>query len=179
MRRSVWVAVAVAWALSVVAAQADFFCEKKSGAVAIRSACKKKETQVDLASFGALGPKGDTGSKGDKGDAGANGTPGAAIAYAHVLSNGTVDAANSKNVTNANVTLDTFIVASAYCFHDLTFSFHNVVVVAGWDGLGSTGTFAQGAVGDPAGDCTSVGQAIVVTQTTAAFTPADFYIIFN
>jgi len=173
MRRNVWLAAAVTWALSVVAAQAAVFCEKKSGAVAIRSACNKKETQVDLASFGALGPKG------DKGDAGTNGTPGAAIAYAHVLANGTVDAPNSKNVTNANVTLDTFIVASAYCFHDLTFSFHNVVVVAGWDGLGSTGTFAQGAVGDPAGDCTSVGQAIVVTQTTTAFTPADFYIIFN
>jgi hypothetical protein len=172
----------VVWALSAVAARADYFCEKKSGAVAIRSACKKKETQVDLTSFGALGPKGDPGPKGDtgtKGDTGNTGLPGAAIAYAHVLANGTVDTANSKNVTNANVTLDNFIVPSAFCLHDLTFSFHNVVAVAGWDGLSSTGLFAQAAVGDPAGDCTSTAQAIVVTETNAAFTPADFYIIFN
>src|SRR5262249_1331783 len=90
-----------------------------------------------------------------------------------------VDAASSKNVTNANVTLDTFIVPSAFCLHDLTFTFHNVVAVAGWDGLGSTGLFAQAAVGDPAGDCTSAAQAIVVTETNAAFTPADFYTLFN
>jgi hypothetical protein len=179
MRGNVLLMVAAVWAQAVVPARADVFCRKKSGVVSIRTACKKSETQVDLASFGALGPRGDKGDAGTNGTNGTNGMPGAAIAYAHVLANGTIDTTDSKNVTNANVTLDTFTVPSAFCFHDLTFSFHNVVVVAGWDGLGSTGTFAQGAVGDPAGDCTSVGQAIVVTQTTSAFTPADFYIIFN
>jgi hypothetical protein len=61
-----------ALAIAGLAATADaaVVCKKKSGAVLIRDACKKKEETVDLATLGALGPKGD---KGDKGDAGAAG----------------------------------------------------------------------------------------------------------
>ena len=55
------------------AAGAATLCQKKSGAVIVRSdACKKKETALDLSQFGAVGPKGD---KGDKGDQGVAGTP--------------------------------------------------------------------------------------------------------
>jgi hypothetical protein len=49
---------------------------------------------------GAAGPKGDTGAKGDAGAAGADGT---AVAYARIQSNGTVDAAQSKGITQAMV----------------------------------------------------------------------------
>ena len=52
-------------------AQSAVLCQKKSGAVFVRSdACKKKETTLDLAQFGALGPKGDKGDKGDQGNDG-------------------------------------------------------------------------------------------------------------
>jgi hypothetical protein len=57
----------------VAPARAAVICEKKSGALIIRTACRKKETQLNLADFGAVGPKGDIGPKGDKGDPGAVG----------------------------------------------------------------------------------------------------------
>ena len=40
------------------------FCQKRSGAAFVRNACQKKETQIDLAAFGAVGPKGDKGDPG-------------------------------------------------------------------------------------------------------------------
>jgi hypothetical protein len=134
------------------------------------------EAQVDLTQFGALGPKGDKGDPGTPGDPGA---PGAAVAYARVLADGTVDAANSKNVATANVTLDNSVITSAFCFHGLAFTFHNVVAVAEWGGLGTSGSFVQAALGDPAGDCISGAEAIVVTQSGVSLTPTSFYIIFN
>jgi hypothetical protein len=66
-----------------VAADAAVLCQKRSGAVFARAACRKKEKALDLSQFGALGPKG------DKGDAGA---PGTGRAYGHILLNGTLDA---------------------------------------------------------------------------------------
>jgi len=42
-------------------AVAAVICTKKSGVMVVRDACKKKETQVNLADFGAVGPKGDPG----------------------------------------------------------------------------------------------------------------------
>ena len=50
---------------------------------------------------GAQGVKGDKGDKGDKADE--TKAAGTAVAYAHVNADGTVDAANSKNVANANI----------------------------------------------------------------------------
>jgi hypothetical protein len=53
------------------AGAAPVICQKKSGVVVIRDPqCKKKETALDLAQFGALGPQGDKGDKGDQGDPG-------------------------------------------------------------------------------------------------------------
>jgi hypothetical protein len=44
---------------------------KKSGVVVVRDpACKGKERSIDLAQFGALGPKGDKGDTGNQGDTG-------------------------------------------------------------------------------------------------------------
>jgi hypothetical protein len=66
-------AVAVVVAGTVVAAQALVLCQKKSGALFVRTACKKKETSVDPASFGvtgARGPGGPTGPQGPIGPAG-------------------------------------------------------------------------------------------------------------
>jgi hypothetical protein len=46
---------------------ADVLCKNKKGVLAARSGCKGKETQVDPAALGLVGPKGD---KGDMGPAG-------------------------------------------------------------------------------------------------------------
>lgn len=58
------------WVLGCTAAAAEVLCRKRSGVIVAREACKKKETPLDLAQFGAVGPKGD---KGDPGDPGAPG----------------------------------------------------------------------------------------------------------
>src|SRR5581483_4332589 len=141
-------------------AVAALLCEKKSGAIFVRpSGCKKKETAIDPAALGLQGPPG---AKGDVGAPGTPGAPGTAVAYAHVNADGTVDAANSKNVTSANVSLDTLVVASS-----------------AWGGLVTSGGLAQAAVGDPAGDCSTAAQAVVVTQNGSGFTPLGFYVVFN
>ena len=175
MKRRVFVAVLFSWAVGVVGVRAAVFCEKKSGAVVVRDACKKKETALDLASFGALGPKGDPGTPGMPG------SPGAAVAYAHVLANGSVDAANSKNVTSTNVTLDSSGIVPVFCFHDLSFSFHNVVATAAWTGVGTSDSLAQATLGDPTGDCLAESnvQAVVVTQNGSSIVGEDFFVVFN
>lgn len=45
--------------------------KKKSGVVVVRDVCKKKESPLDVAQLGLVGPKGDKGDKGDPGAPGA------------------------------------------------------------------------------------------------------------
>src|SRR5438034_1343208 len=58
------VALCLTW---VASAGATVLCAKKSGVVVVRAACKKKETALNLAQFGAVGPKGDSGMQGPPG----------------------------------------------------------------------------------------------------------------
>jgi hypothetical protein len=57
-------ACAIMWTAS---ASGAVLCQKRSGAVVVRDACKKKERPLDLAGFGAVGPKGDAGDPGPVG----------------------------------------------------------------------------------------------------------------
>jgi len=70
----------VGLALAAQPAFGDVICKKRRGAMFIRAACRRKELQIRLADFGALGPPGDPGS------AGAAGASGTARAYAQVNS---------------------------------------------------------------------------------------------
>ena len=126
---------------------------------------------------GLTGPKGTTGAQGVQGVQGAAGT---AVAYAHVLANGTVDAANSKNVAAANVTRAT---TGIYCFSGLSFTVHSVVVSPDSygpnDGILVNPTF-HGT--PPYGGCTGTVNGRIRTTTVAApGTPSDhpFYIWFE
>ena len=85
----------VGLALAAEPALGDVICKKKSGAMVIRGACKRRELQVRLADFGALGPPG------DPGDAGAPGVAGTARAYAQVNSFGFIlfGMVLAKNIT--------------------------------------------------------------------------------
>ncbi|HXJ34797.1 MAG TPA: SUMF1/EgtB/PvdO family nonheme iron enzyme [Candidatus Eisenbacteria bacterium] len=58
-----WIIVVTALSIAQPGVTA-VLCQKKSGAVFIRSSCKKKESPVDLSQFGAVGPKGDPGPPG-------------------------------------------------------------------------------------------------------------------
>ncbi len=88
----------VGLALAAEPALGDVICKKKRGAMCIRAACKRTETQVRLADFGALGPPGDPGTPGTPG------TAGTARAYAQVnsftYSFGIVLAKNVTGVTH-------------------------------------------------------------------------------
>ena len=64
--RGVAVLVGLMWGLAPVAG-ADVFCKTKKGAVKVRAACKSKETQLNLADFGAAGPPGEPGADGADG----------------------------------------------------------------------------------------------------------------
>ena len=71
-------------------ARALVLCARRSGTLALRAACKRRETVVDLAQLGAVGPqgppgeRGPTGSQGTQGPMGLDGAPGTASAYAVV-----------------------------------------------------------------------------------------------
>ncbi|HKG43371.1 MAG TPA: hypothetical protein VKB10_03900 [Gaiellaceae bacterium] len=126
---------------------------------------------------GARGLTGATGAQGVPGTAGAAGT---AVAYAHVLANGTVDAANSKNIANANIAHP---AAGIYCFSGLSFTIHSVVTTPDaygpTDGILVNPTF-HGT--PPFGGCASGVNGRVRTTTVAApSTPGDhpFYIWFE
>jgi len=110
---------------------------------------------------------------------------GAAVAYAHVHADGTVDAANSKNVTAANVTTDASF-PGAYCFHDLPFSFNNAVVSVDWSDLSHFADpmgIVQFALKNPTSNvCVNMNdiQGIVFTSDGGVgFIPHAFFIIFN
>jgi len=70
----------VGLALAAQPALGDVICKKRRGGMFIRAACHRKELQVRLADFGALGPPGDPGTSG------AAGAAGTARAYAQVNS---------------------------------------------------------------------------------------------
>jgi hypothetical protein len=67
-----WLAVSVVLAAGW-AADAAVLCTKRSGAVVIRDACKRREHPLDLAQFGASGPQGTPGTAGTPGTPGATG----------------------------------------------------------------------------------------------------------
>ncbi len=97
----------VGLALAAEPALGDVICKKKRGAMCIRAACKRTETQVRLADFGALGPSGDPGTPGTPGAAGT------ARAYAQVNSFGFPP--NFGIVLAKNVTGVTHPETGVYC----------------------------------------------------------------
>ena len=75
------VALAMALSLALSNAEAKVLCQKRSGMLALRDACARKETVVDsrqlgIEASGEQGPQGAQGVPGPKGDAGPKGDPG-------------------------------------------------------------------------------------------------------
>jgi hypothetical protein len=83
---------------------------------------------------GDPGPQGPQGPKGDKGDPGPA-SPGVAIAYAYVNSDGTVDETRSFNVADANVVKTT---GNTYCFYSLATQPKVAVASVDYAGSGTT-----------------------------------------
>lgn len=62
--------------LGTKTSEAAVICKKKNGVMVVRDAqCKKKETQLNIADFGAIGPQGPQGPQGIQGPAGPSVSP--------------------------------------------------------------------------------------------------------
>jgi hypothetical protein len=84
MRTVIAVGTVVLVGIGATVGDAAVVCQRRSGVMVVRDACRKKETVLDLAQFGAVGPKGEPGQQG------APGEPGTARAYATIDPDGTV-----------------------------------------------------------------------------------------
>jgi hypothetical protein len=129
---------------------------------------------------GSPGAPGSPGVQGSPGSKGAPGAPGSALGYARldpfpgsVAGSGTLDAANSRNVTQANVShADT----GSYCFSGLSFTPRNAVVTIGANGGAA---YAKAYLG-VTGACPAGTQVSVTTfSTTGAYADGEFMIAFN
>jgi hypothetical protein len=152
----------------------------KNGAVTSK---KVKNNSLRLGDFSASqrsrlrGPKGE---RGPQGPAGAAGAPGSAIAFAHVNPDGTLDAANSRNVA-----LRAAPVPGAYCL-DVTAAQapHNIVATLDISAPPASPTDNIRATQVAAVlnfNCPGTTADTLVETTTAAGTGATrgFYIVVN
>lgn len=122
------------------------------------------------------GRRGTRGPAGPQGATGPRGQAGTALAYAHITSTGTLDAARSSGVTVANFKHNG---AGKYCFHGLSFTPHNVVATIDASG-GATvmGSVAHVALGTSTA-CPSGTQVAVTTANNNALGNDGVYILFN
>jgi hypothetical protein len=120
-----------------VPAEAAVVCQKKSGAMFVRAACKTKETVLDLSTLGALGPKGDTGD---------TGAPGSARAYAcaNSLDGTTVSFCFNRPAKNVLSVVANSSYPGYTCFVlDPSIDANSAVVVAS---LNTTSAFSGGKI---------------------------------
>ncbi len=128
---------------------------------------------------GATGATGATGAKGDKGDPGTPGADGTAVAYAHVLPTGTLDATQSKNIVSVARPLNGF-----YCF-DLSITPKNAVAtIVTYDGTSTYTGFIgvdirPGLSGTSCPATQSDALVRVFDAANSGLMNAPFYIAFN
>ncbi len=79
---------------------------------------------------GNPGTNGTNGERGEKGEVGQKGEAGSAVAYAHVMEKGEVEAVNSKAIEDKNVEIAVGAKEKEpiYCIHGLAAPVHNVEV---------------------------------------------------
>lgn len=122
------------------------------------------------------GRRGARGLAGAQGATGPQGPAGTALAFAHINSDGTLDAAHSSGVSAANYKHNG---AGEYCFSGLSFTPHNVVAtIDAASGATSMSAVAHAAIGTAA--VCPAGTAVAV-NTADNNVPGNFgtYILFN
>ena len=100
------------------------------------------------------------------------------VAYALVSSTGTVDAASSKGITQANV-YKPAVPTGRFCFRGLPFTPKAGNATADGGG-GTVDQYAQFAIpGSDSAQCAATDQAVVFTYNAAgALSDAGFYVVF-
>lgn len=157
----------------------------KNGAVTTNKLAGKAVTgdKINLGTLGPVPSATTAGSATNASNANALGGVGAGsfapVAYAHVLSNGAVDASQSKGITQSDVALR---AVSAYCFSNLPFTpkAGSVAIDYGNDGNGFTelGQLQIAPPGTAATDC-NPGESVEVATSSSPGTsaPEPFYIV--
>jgi hypothetical protein len=120
---------------------------------------------------GAAGAKGANGATGATGPAGPAGAAGSAVAYAHVNADGTLDAANSKNIASTSLTAQ----PGYYCVLP-SVSVKNVI--AGGDG-NLEGRLYNSSFQDFVTSCPDGAASVEVTKNSGGFVNGAFFIVFN
>jgi len=120
-------------------AGADVFCRSKRGNVSVRTACKKKEIQLNLADFGALGVTGAPGNPGTPGSPGTPGTPGA-DGQLRVYGDGS---AGARTVAADESWVDPLVAPTNFQFTDLTVVPGVTLTVPSGTVIRCTGTFTN------------------------------------
>ena len=134
---------------AVGGADAAILCEKKSGVIVVRTACRRKETPLDPSTFSVPGPKG------DKGDAGA---PGASVFAGAIPSGTTVTGVWAVPAADGNAAVS-FPVPAPAALGDADVNFApDASGVTTDDDAGCTGTLSQPTA--PAGKVCLYVQAI-------------------
>lgn len=120
---------------------------------------------------GPIGPAGPAGSAGAAGAAGPAGAPGSAVAYAHVNADGTLDAANSKNIASTNLTAQ----PGYYCV--LPSVPVKNVITSGEGGL--VGRVYDSSFEDHVTSCPEGAASVEEVKIGGGFVNGAFYIVFN
>lgn len=144
---------------------------------AIRSLKGARGARGAQGAQGAQGPTGGSGAKGTTGAKGPTGAAGTAVAYAHVNDNGTLDAANSKNVLSSRYQNDP--TSPSFWLYCLQVAVPFKTVVATTYGFIPT-SHIEVSKGDPLTSCNAGqvrGDATVEFNGGSAH--AGFWIVFN
>ena len=127
---------------------------------------------------GPRGPAGPRGPRGPAGPAGTAGAPGSAFAYAHVLSNGLVDPATSKNVDIMDL-----VQVGVHCLIVTGGTPKNVTAMIDNSGADPRTSQIAGTVAPPgsttAPGCLSGDNVEVVTSSGGRFVDLPFYVVIN
>jgi hypothetical protein len=111
------------------------------------------------------------GTPGPAGAPGAPGAPGSALAFAHVLANGTLDTSKSKNVSAAKK-----ISSPGYYCVSPTVPVQNIIATAA-DTI--SGRQIVAGFNDPFTSCPPEAWVVQTFNGTGAATDTDFYVVFN
>jgi hypothetical protein len=135
-------------------------------------------------SWNTVGPQGKPGPQGRPGQTGQPGPAGSALAYAHVLWNGTTasfDPAQTAGMGSATVTQRG---SGAFCFANLPFTPHNATANVDFGSSAAVTDIAQvyiQSAGAPLITCHTgePAQVETINANTGAEQPASFYVTFN
>ncbi len=120
---------------------------------------------------GPVGPKGATGATGPAGTPGTPGPAGSAVAFAHVNADGTLDAAESKNIALTKQTGQ----PNYYCV--LPSVPVKNVVVGGHGGL--VGRVYNASFEDFLTSCPDGAASVEIYKAGGGIVSSDFFIVFN